>query len=99
MPGIVVDKEKIAAFCREWKIRELSVFGSVLRSDFRPDSDIDILISFAEEDQWTIADWIEMLDDLRQIFGREVDLVEKEMLRNPYRRYEILRTREVLYAS
>ena len=99
MPGIVVDKEKIAAFCREWKIRELSVFGSVLRSDFRPDSDIDILISFAEEDQWTIADWIEMLDDLRQIFGREVDLVEKEMLRNPYRRYEILRTREVLYAA
>jgi len=99
MPGVTVDTEKIAAFCREWKIKELSVFGSVLREDFHPDSDIDILVSFAQEEQWTIADLIEMLDGLREIFGREVDLVEKETLRNPYRRYEILRTREVLYAA
>ncbi len=99
MRSFPVDEEKIAVFCRKWKIRELSVFGSVLRNDVRPDSDIDILVSFYEEEHWTPSDWISMIDDLSDILGREVDLIEKETLKNPYRRYEILRTREVIYAA
>ena len=98
MIRIAIDNVKIAEFCRKWKIRELSFFGSVLRDDIRPDSDIDVLVSFDEDERWNLADWVIMMDELKGITGRKVDLVQKETLRNPYRRHEILRTREVVYA-
>ncbi len=50
-PHIELPKEKIAEFCKKWKIREFSLFGSVLREDFRPDSDIDVLVTFSEKMQ------------------------------------------------
>jgi len=90
--------DAIAPFCRKWKIREFSLFGSVLREDFRPDSDVDVLISFAEDADWSLYEWVDMIDELKVIFDRDVDLVEKEGLRNPFRRYAILTTREVIYA-
>jgi len=80
-------------------VQELSLFGSVLRDDFRPDSDVDVLISFAPDTDWDYWNWPEMLDELREIFGREVDLVVKESLRNPFRRHRILTEREVLHAA
>jgi len=96
---IPVDKDQITEFCLKWGIREFSIFGSVLRDDFRPDSDVDVLVSFATDAQWSLFDIVQMQDELKAIFGREVDLVEKEALRNPFRRRAILSGREVLYAA
>jgi hypothetical protein len=96
---ISVDKGKIAAFCRKWKISEFALFGSVLREDFGPDSDVDVLVSFSEEAQWSLYDWVDMIEDLKVIFGREVDLVEKGTLLNPFRRRAILNNNEIIYAA
>ena len=99
-PGEMVDvSDEIASFCNEWKVAELSVFGSVLRDDFRTTSDIDILVLFKEDADWSLDDWIDMGEALAAILGREVDLVSKKGLRNPFRRHEILRTAEVIYRA
>ena len=96
---IALDREKIKDFCRRWKIAEFSLFGSVLREDFRPDSDVDVLISFAPEIPWSLFDWMDMIEELQKILGREVDLVEESGLRDPFRRRAILSTRQVIYAA
>ena len=96
---IPIPTDRIADFCRRWKLAEFSLFGSVLRDDFRPDSDIDVLIQLQPGETMSLEKFIDMRDELIAMFGREVDLVEKPLLRNPYRRDEILRTREVLYAA
>jgi hypothetical protein len=98
-PKIDIPKAKIEDFCRRWKIKEFALFGSVLREDFRPDSDIDVLVSFAPDGGITFDNRVEMLDELAEIFGRQVDLVEKEAIRNPFRRHEILTTKEVVYVA
>ncbi|PIU54215.1 MAG: DNA polymerase subunit beta [Deltaproteobacteria bacterium CG07_land_8_20_14_0_80_60_11] len=98
-PKINIPKAKIEDFCRRWKIKEFALFGSVLREDFRPDSDIDVLVSFEPDGGITFDNRVEMLDELAEIFGREVDLVEKDAIRNPFRRYDILTTKEVVYAA
>jgi len=99
MIQIPVDRGRIAAFCRKWSIAELSLFGSVLRDDFRLDSDVDVLIELAENAPWSLFEWVDMTDELKQMFGRDVHLVSKRGLRNPFRRQGILSTREVLYAA
>lgn len=96
---IDIPREQIRDFCRKWKVVEFSLFGSVLRDDFRPDSDIDVLLSFAESANWSLYDILDMKDELKAVFGREVDLVEKEAIRNPYRRRMMLAEHEVLYAT
>jgi predicted nucleotidyltransferase len=96
---ISLDAEKIKDFCRRWKISEFSLFGSVLREDFRPDSDVDVLVTFEPGGGITFDNRVQMLDELGGIFGREIDLVEKDMIRNPFRRHEILKTKEVIYAA
>jgi len=97
--NVDVPMARIEAFCRKWRVRELSLFGSVLRDDFRPDSDVDILVSFEPDDPWDLFHLVEMRDELIALFGRDVDLVEKEGLRNPFRRRTILDTREVIFAD
>lgn len=94
-----IDNKKIETFCQKWQIAEFSIFGSVLREDFGPDSDVDVLITFEPDIPWSLYDWIDMIEELKVIFGREVDLVESSGLRNPFRRHEILTTRQVLYAA
>ncbi|MDO8684230.1 MAG: nucleotidyltransferase domain-containing protein [Armatimonadota bacterium] len=96
---IEVPLDAIKEFCRKWQIKEFSLFGSVLSDDFRTDSDIDVLVSFEDDAPWSLYDWVDMLEELKAVFGREVDMVEKEGLRNPYRRRAILSHREVLYAA
>ena len=96
---IPFDEEKIKDFCRRWKIAEFSLFGSVLREDFGPESDVDVLVAFEPDSGITFNNRVEMLDELVAIFGREVDLVEKDLIRNPFRRHEILKTKEVIYAA
>lgn len=94
-----VPVQAIEAFCRKWHVRELSLFGSVLREDFGAESDIDVLVSFGPGGAMTFEDYLEMQDELSAIFGgRRIDLVEKRFLRNPFRRHAILTTREVVYA-
>lgn len=96
---IDIPMEKIIAFCQKWKVIEFSLFGSVLRDDFRPDSDVDVLVSFEESAGWDLYDWVDMIEELKVIFGREVDLVSKKGIRNPFRRHSILTTKKVLYAA
>jgi len=96
---IDIPMDKIRDFCRRWKITEFSLFGSVLRDDFRPDSDVDVMISFEESAGWDLYDIVDMKEELKALFSREVDLVEKGAIRNPFRRHSILTTKEVLYAA
>jgi len=77
----------------------MSVFGSALREDFGPDSDIDFLVTFLEQARWSLFDWVEMIDELKKITGRDVDLVERDSLRNPFRRRSILAGMEVIYGA
>jgi uncharacterized protein len=97
--NIQFEKEKIVRFCQKWKINEFALFRSALRDDFHQNSDIDVLVTFAPEIPWSLWDWIDMIDELKDIFKREVDLVEKSGLRNPFRRQEILINRQVIYAA
>ena len=90
---------RIEDFCRRWHVVEFALFGSILREDTRPDSDVDVLVTFADDVRLSLYDWVDMEDELRGIFGRDVDLVSKSGLRNPFRRHEILRTQKVIYAS
>jgi hypothetical protein len=96
---VKLNRETLAEFCRKWRVRELSIFGSALRDDFGPESDLDFLVSFDPAAPWSLWDLSTMRDELAAITGREVDLVEKEGLRNPYRRKEILANREVIHAA
>jgi len=90
---------RISAFCRKWRIKELALFGSVLRDDFSPASDVDVLVSFSPEAHVSLFDFVEMREELEGIFQRKVDLVSEGGLRNPFRRHEILSSRQVVYAA
>lgn len=91
--------DQIIEFCQRWQIIEFALFGSILREDFRPNSDIDVLVTFDPDSVWSLFDWVDMKDELETLFGRKVDIADKESLVNPYRRQEILRTHQVIYAS
>jgi predicted nucleotidyltransferase len=96
--NLPLPRKKLDSFCQRWKVRELALFGSALRSDFRPDSDIDVLVSFDPAARWSVFDLLTMQEELKNLLGREVDLVEREALRNPFRRQSILNNREIIYA-
>ena len=96
---VEVPQEQIEAFCRKWKIREFALFGSVLRDDFRPDSDVDVLVEFAPDAQHTLLDRAQMAQELKDLFRREVDLVRKDRISNPFRRRQILGHNRILYAA
>lgn len=95
-------QEQINRFCQHWLVTELSLFGSILRDDFHRDSDIDLLIAFAEDADWSLFDHIQMQQELEGILHRKVDLISKRaILRspNPIRRQEILSTAQVVYTD
>jgi len=100
---VLMDYEKIIEFCQRWKIIELALFGSVLRDDFCPDnSDIDVLVSFAQDAHWTLFDLVDMEEDIQKIFQRKVDLVSRrgiERSQNHLRRQAILNSAKVIYAA
>lgn len=98
-PGVSVPHQRLADFCRRWKVTELSFFGSVMRDDFRPDSDVDVLVTFDSNADWNMFDLVTMQDELAVLLGRKVDLLEEAALRNPYRRSTILHSKHVLYAA
>jgi uncharacterized protein len=96
---IDIPKDKITEFCRKWKIKELAIFGSAVGDDFRPDSDVDVLVVFQDNAGWSLFDLMSAEEELKKIFGRKVDLVEKKAIRNPFRRHHILSHWEVIYAA
>jgi hypothetical protein len=101
-PRIPLDKKSIAEFCRRWKITEFSLFGSVLRDDFRPDSDIDVLVSFSPDAEWGLFEHAAMQEELAAMFNRKVDLITRravEHSRNPLRRRIILESAQPYYVS
>ena len=94
-----VPRDKIHEFCRRWRVTEFGLFGSVARGEIRPESDVDVLVTFAPDAGWSLFDLVEMQEELKVMFGREVHLVERGGLRNPFRRHEILRSMEIVYAA
>ncbi|MCH9019219.1 MAG: nucleotidyltransferase family protein [Proteobacteria bacterium] len=99
---IHIASERLAEFCRRWKIAELALFGSALRSDFKPDSDVDMLVTFEAGAAWSLMDHVRIQDELADLLGRKVDLVSRkgiERSRNYIRRKAILGSAEVIYAA
>ena len=94
--------EAIAEFCRRWRIVEFAVFGSALREDFRPDSDVDVLVTFEPGARWSFQNWLDMTSEIEIILGRKVDLVERRLVeqsRNYIRRRHILSHLERVYVA
>jgi predicted nucleotidyltransferase len=100
--AIEFDRDAVEEFCRKWRIKEFALFGSILTDEFRSDSDVDVLITFEDPKRdlgpWG-SFWETMREELEAVFGRRVDLVEKKLVRNPFRRHHILTTRRVIYAA
>lgn len=99
---IKLPEKAIDLFCQRWQIKELALFGSVLRDDFRPDSDIDVLVTFTPEAQWSLLDLVKMEYELEKICHRKVDLVMKQSVEesdNWLRKREILETAQTLYVT
>lgn len=102
MAQIEIPRDELSKFCVRWRIEELSLFGSVLRDNFRSDSDVDILVKFQPDAEPTLFDLVRMQDELQRLFGRTVDLVSRrgiEASRNYLRRNAILNSAEVVYGS
>jgi predicted nucleotidyltransferase len=101
--GIELDTEALRGFCRKWRIREMEVFGSILRDDFGPQSDVDFLVSFGDGVRLTLTETIAMEDELSALIGRPVDVVlHSDLLdpdANPYRKAHILRNRQPVYGK
>lgn len=96
-----VTEEQIAAFCRKWQIVRFELFGSALR-DFRPGSDVDVLVTFDSSAQWTFRDDMAMEEDLVELFERPVDMVERKLVEaspNWVRRQHILESARPIYAA
>ncbi|MFB0524915.1 MAG: nucleotidyltransferase family protein [Phycisphaerae bacterium] len=97
-----IGAEKIADFCRRWKISRLAIFGSAVQGELRPDSDIDLLVTFHSDADWTMFDHFTMEEELSCLFGREVDLVSIRALeenQNPIYRRKILDSARQIYAA
>ncbi len=99
---ISLPRKKLAEFCKRWKVSELAAFGSILREDFRPTSDIDLLVSFAPNAKISLFDLARMQNELKEILGRDVDMVERKAIEksaNYIRRKNILESAKVIYAA
>jgi predicted nucleotidyltransferase len=99
---LTINPDRIRVFCKMWKVKELSLFGSVLRSDFGAESDVDILVAFHEDAVWGLLDHVQMEQELSTLLGRDVDLISKravEQSQNWIRRREILDTARPLFPA
>ena len=102
MAILQIDEIRISEFCKKWKVAEFAIFGSALRADFGPDSDVDVLVTFMPDSKRSLFDLVQMEEELKGMFGREVDLVSRqgiEASRNYLRRKAILGSAKVLYAA
>jgi predicted nucleotidyltransferase len=97
--GIFLNYDEVVLLCKRYSIEELSIFGSSIRNDFSQNSDIDILVSFNKNSEITLFDIMDLEKEFSELLKREVDIVEKESLKNPIRKNKILSTREIIYAA
>ncbi len=101
-PAMDFHEEAMGEFCERWKISEMSLFGSALRDDFGPDSDVDVLVSFAPDAEWSLFDHLRMEEELGGLLGRDVDIVTRravEKSANWIRRESILKSARLVYES
>ncbi|CAN5835146.1 nucleotidyltransferase domain-containing protein [soil metagenome] len=96
--AIPIPMEAITTFCEKWGIVRFELFGSVLRDDFDEKSDVDTLVTFDDRTEWSLFDLACMKVELEALFGRNVDIVERAAIINPYRRLSIFRTAQTIYA-
>lgn len=97
-----ISEQELAKFCERWGITELALFGSVLRDDFRPDSDIDVLVQFSPQAHWNLLDFVAMQDELSAILRRKVDLIMRNAVEaspRTQRRKRILDSTQVIYVA
>ena len=97
--AVPLPTEAIRQFCQRWKIGELALFGSVLRSDFRPDSDLDVLVTFTDDADWGLLSHVQMQQELAKLLQRPIDLISKRALdrsANWVRREAILNAAQVI---
>ena len=96
-PRLGISRERLEAFCRDWDIIEFALFGSVVREDFKPESDIDVMVEFSRDAKWGLWDLVRLQRNLEELLHRNVDVVEKGTIRNPYRKKSIHRDLTVVY--
>lgn len=99
---IEIPYDQIADFCKRWKIQEFALFGSVLREDFGPDSDIDVLITHTSDAKWNLYDLVHMTEELEAIFGRKVDILNRQGIErsdNHLLRQIILNSARIIHAA
>ena len=99
LPERLPSTESLSTLCRRWQIKELSFFGSLARGEAGPTSDADILVTFQPGEHWDLWDMVDLRDQLAHLFGRSVDVVVENDIRNPIRRRSILRDKRRLYAA
>ena len=98
----LLDSLDIAPFCKRWKIREFAVFGSILRDDFKPESDLDVLVTFSQAAEWGLFDHVQMRNELESLLGRKVDLVTRralEQTQNHILRERITNSAKVIFSE
>ena len=101
-PRLTLNRTVIADFCRKWKVVEFSLFGSILRDDFSDESDVDVLVTFSPDAEWSLFDHVDMQEELSTILGRKVDLMTKRALersKNWILRRAILESAEPFYVA
>lgn len=99
---IEVSNDALADLCAKWRIRRIALFGSALRGDMCPDSDVDLLVDFEPGEKWSLLQLATAEQEFASMFGRRVDLVDRASLmksQNPYRREAILNSAEVVYGA
>lgn len=101
-PKLEIAEAVISGLCQRWQIRELALFGSALRDDFGPESDVDVLVTFEAAAPWSIIDLERLRKELEALFGREVDLVERPLIEkhdNPWLKHAILSEARTVYRA
>jgi hypothetical protein len=95
-----IDKRALAALCRKYGVKKMSLFGSAARNELRPDSDVDLLVEFKRARRSTYVDVVHLQDELSPLLGgRDIHVAGREILDNPFRRKTILRDLRVLYEA
>ena len=99
VPGLDYDEQALAELCQRWHIRELRLFGSQARGEARPDSDVDLMASFYEGQKPDLWDFVELIHEFEEFFGKDVDLLTDQPIKNPFRRASIHRDLTTIYAA
>ena len=97
--GLNISKDSLVEFCQRWKVTEFAIFGSAARGQLRPDSDIDVMVTFLPDSGISLWDFVTMRDELSELFSRPVDLVERGSIRNPFRKHNIEQDLTIIYAA